>query len=1130
MRHLTFILTLLLLTGFTVKAQQQISGTVTNAGSGDPIPGVTIYVKSQQTIGTTTNMDGNYTLSGVPGDAETLVFSFVGMETQEVAIQGRNQIDVQLQPTAQELEQVVVTALGIRREEKRLGYSVSQVSGDEMAEAEAINPIEALQGQAAGINIESTDGGVFGGSQFSIRGPSTLGNDNMPIFVVDGVILDNAPSGGSEWSANPSDWGNQIRNLNPQNFESVSILKGSAATALYGSRAINGAVVIETKSGERGQGLGIRVNHTSSMRYVYDTPELNNTYGPGTVAGFVSYGDTDANGDYYRFDTRNQFAYRTVDGEQVPSLLNMSGIHFGPKYSENGNVMVEDYDHTMVPYRPRPNNWINAYDVGFTNNTNLTLDGGSDETTFYLSMNFKQDKDIYPKTRFNKYSGMLKASHDLTDFLTIHGSMTYTHSNPQNPPENFGSQFTAYSFNRMYNTKKYNKEEVWQADHGGTPSNAYGDEYADVPGNSFWFNMYKDFTERRENTYRPIVRVTADATDWLSFTAEGNMNIFNETRETKNLGSDYQNEGGSYYLRHGHNQRMTGKLTGQVNREFGDFIFDATLGGELYYQKSSNSWVETRGGLTVPGQFFIGNSKRDRRNSASVGGEKQINSAYALLSLSWKNQLYLDVTGRNDWSSALVYANGTGNYSYFYPSISGSWIFSDSFGLPGWISFGKLRASWAEVGNDTDPYYINQGYSVSTQELPTGNIYTNGVSTTLFDPDLSPEQKQSVEFGANMQFFNGRLGFDFTYYKENTYDQILDIPAPSISGVSNQRINAGNIQNKGIELSVNGSPLRTNDFSWDLTFNYTRNRNKIISLHPTVGEWKNLSGSPSYGNYRIGSAAFIGGEYGVLLSDSKARLYEGENTEYHGKRQLTWNSTTRTPMYQRSDVQRVGSIQPDFVGSIKSAFSYKNLSFSFLLDGRIGGDVASFTSRYGTAWGYLESSTKAHNVHESGISWTSQYEETQGREYTTGVIPKGVFADGTQIQTPDGSTQDVGGMTFQEAYDEGYVEPAFHSAWQYWQHSWGTGVLTDQWFYELSYLALRNVSLSYSFPRRIAESIGFQSLNLGLKARNVLYLYNNSPNKMHPEGFRGNQSSYSYFERTPAPYSRTISLRLNLGF
>ena len=301
-------------------------------------------------------------------------------------------------------------------------------------------------------------------------------------------------------------------------------------------------------------------------------------------------------------------------------------------------------------------------------------------------------------------------------------------------------------------------------------------------------------------------------------------------------------------------------------------------------------------------------------------------------------------------------------------------------------------------------------------------------------------------------------------------------------------------------------------------------------MHPTVGEWKNLSCSPSYGNYRIGSAAFIGGEYGVLLSDSKARLYEGENTEYHGKRQLTWNSTTRTPMYQRSDVQRVGSIQPDFVGSIKSAFSYKNLSFSFLLDGRIGGDVASFTSRYGTAWGYLESSTKAHNVHESGISWTSQYEETQGREYTTGVIPKGVFADGTQIQTPDGSTQDVGGMTFQEAYDEGYVEPAFHSAWQYWQHSWGTGVLTDQWFYELSYLALRNVSLSYSFPRRIAESIGFQSLNLGLKARNVLYLYNNSPNKMHPEGFRGNQSSYSYFERTPAPYSRTISLRLNLGF
>lgn len=1129
MKQLVFILAMIFFAGFTAKAQQEISGTVINAESGDPIPGVTIIVKSQQSIGTTTDMEGNYTLTGVPEDAETLVFSFVGMETQEVPIEGRSEIDVELAPSAEEIEEVVVTALGIERQEKRLGYSMSKVSGKEMADASAINPIEALQGQAAGINIESTDGGVFGGSKFSMRGPSTLGGDNLPIFVIDGVILDNPPSGGSEWSANPSDWGNQIRNLNPQNFESVSVLKGSAATALYGSRAINGAVVIETKSGEMDQ-LGIQVNQTSSVRYVYDTPDMNNTYGPGTVAGFVDYGETDENGDYYSYDTRNQFATRTVEGEEVPSLLNMSGLHFGPKYSEYEDMMVEGYDRNMIPYRPRPDNWMNAYDVGLTNNTNLTLRGGSGETNFYLNMGFKSDKDINPETRLTRYSGLLKASHNLTDYLTIEGSMTYTHSVPENSPTNIGSQYTAYSFNRMYNTEKYKDPDVWQADHGGTPQSDYGDEYAEVPNHNMWFNIYKHHTERRENTYRPILKVTANATDWLTFTAEGNVNIFNTVEESKNLGSGYQNEGGSYNLGHDHNRRMTGKFTSQINREFGDFVFDATLGGEIYHQKRSGSSVGTDGGLVVPGQFFMGNSRRDRNNSASVGNEKQITSAYALTSFSWKDQVYIDLTGRNDWSSALVYADGSGDYSYFYPSISGSWIFSESFTLPGWMSFGKLRASWAQVGSDASPYFINQAYSVSTQELSSGNIYTNGVSTTLVDPGLSPEQKRSIEFGANMEFIDGRLGFDFTYYKENTYDQIMDIPAPNISGVNNQRINAGNLQNKGIELSVTGTPLRMNDLEWDLTFNYTRNRNKIVSLHETVGDWKNLAGNPTYGNYRVGSAAYIGGEYGVLLSDSKPRVYEGDNTENHGKRQLTWDNTTRTPMYQRSDVQRVGSVQPDFLGSVKSDLRYKNLSFSFMLDGRIGGHVASFTNRYGTAWGNMESSTKAHNVHESDITWTSQYDDTEGREYTTGVIPQGVFADNTEISTPDGGKQDVGGMTFKEAYEQGYVEPAFHSAWQYWQHNWANGVITDQWLYELNYLALRNINLSYSFPQNVARDIGFQSLAVSLKARNVLYLYNSSPNDMHPEGFRGNQADYSYFERTPRPYARSVSLQLNIGF
>ena len=1123
MKRFLFFITILLFAGFSVNAQQEITGTVTNAESGDPIPGVTIYVQGQQTFGTTTDMDGNYTLTGVPEDAEALVFSFVGMETQQVSIQGRSQIDVQLKSTAQELEEVVVTALGIERENKRLGYSVSEVSGDEVAEANAINPVEALQGKAAGINISSTDAGAFGGSKFSIRGASTLESNNMPIFVVDGVILDNKTSGGSEWSGSPNDWGNQLRNLNPQNFESVSILKGSAATALYGSRAINGAVVIETKSGQKGEGLGIQVSQTTSAQYVYDTPELQNEFGPGTLAGYVSYGETDEDGDYYRFDPGSQFNYRTMDGEEVPTLIGSSGLNFGPRFSSLDQI--QGYDQEMTSYQAYPDNWKNAYETGISSNTDITLRGGTDQTTFYMNSSIKLDKGIYPREQFNKYSGMLKASHDLADFLTIHGSVSYTHSNPKNPPHNFGDDYTAYSFSRAYSTEKYVDSDVYVADHGGVPNNAFGDENGYVPGNSIWFSVYKNTDERTENTWRPILRLTADATDWLSFTLEGNMNIYSYRSETKNLGQDYQNEGGYYQLYHHYEQQETGKLTATLNREFGDFTFDATLGGEIYHTKTSESGANTNGGFVVPGQFFLDNSKEDRDNWSWIGGEKQISSAYALLSFSWNDQVYLDLTGRNDWSSSLVYADESGDYSYFYPSISGSWIFSETFTMPGWMSFGKLRASWARVGNDTNPYEINQGYGVNTLQTESGFIYTNGFDRTLISPNLSPEQKRSIELGADIRFFNGRLGLDFTYYKENTFKQILSVPAPTTSGVTSQMVNAGNIQNQGIEASLNTTPIQTNDFEWNLDFHYTRNRNKIISLHEDVGDYKLLAGSPTYGNYRIGSAAYIGGDYGVLLSDILPA------TNDNGEKILNWDNTSRSAYYKRSgDVQRIGSIQPDFVGSVSNSFRYKNWNFSFLIDGRFGGDVASFTNRYGTAWGYMETSTDNLDAEHGGMTWTSQYPDTQGRTYDDGVIPEGVFADGTEIQGPDGNVHDVSGMSYQEAYDQGYVEPSHASAHTYWNHSWGAGVITDNWFYELNYLALRNVGINYTLPASFARSIGFQSMSVGLKARNVLYLYNSSPNDMHPEGFRGNQSDYSYFERTPQPYSRTISLRLNVGF
>lgn len=1112
---------------------QQVTGTVQDAKTGNVMPGVNILVKGT-TTGTATDGQGHFKLQ-VPSLNDTLVVSFIGYETKTIPIKGRNSITISLTPSAVLGEELVVTALGISRKKRRLGYSFATVEGEDIAKTHAINPVAALQGKVAGVSISGGDGGIFGGSKFSIRGASTLGGNNMPIFVIDGVVLSNPTSGASEWSAGPSDWGNQLKNLNSANFKSVTVLKGAAATALYGTRAINGAVVIKTKSGSFGSGIGVRVSQTTGMRYVYDTPTLQNEFGPGTIAGSIDYGKKDADGNYYRFDT-GQFHYREVNGKRVPTLVGSGTLNFGPAFSSLDNI--QGYAKEMVPYRAYPNNWEEAYDTGIMSRTSITMSGGSEDFSFYVNGTIDANTGVYPKQKFNKYSGMFKANYQFTDYLNVKGSITYTHSVPMNPPANIGSQYTAYTFTRAYPTEKFKHEKVYVADHGGVPSTQYGDKYATVPGNSFWFSTYKYTTRRIENTWRPILTVSADVTEWLNLSLTGNMNVFNYTAETKELGQGYRNEGGYYRLGQHREQQENVQFTAQMTRDFGDFGLDATVGAELFHTETVETGSNTNGGLIVPGRFFMDNSKDQLSSWAYVSQEKQIASLYALISLSWKDQLFLDITGRNDWSSTLVYADGSGDYSFFYPSVSASWIFSETFDLPDWISFGKLRASWARVGSATNPYSINQGYGLGLIQLPNGNIYTNSFEQILISPNLKPEQKRSYEFGVNLEFFEGRFGIDFTWYKENTFNQILDIPAPITSGATAQRINAGNIQNKGIELSVNVTPIRTKEFSWDLTFNYTRNRNKIISLHEDVGDYKLLAGNPSYGNYRIGSAAYIGGDYGVLLSDIAPARYQATDAQgnpiespKNGMKVLVYDKTSRSAYYKRSgDVQKIGSIQPDFVGSMSSSLHYKNWSLSFVIDGHFGSNVASFTNRYGTAWGYMQSSTKGLNAEHGGITWTSHYNGTEGRTFDDGVIVEGVFADGTVVTTPKGVKKDIGGMTFRKALEAGYIEPSHASAVTYYNNSWGTGTINDTWFYELNYIALRQVSIYYTLPTSFTKDLGLRNVQIGLMSRNVLYLYNSSPNNMHPETFRGNSAAYSYFERTPRPYSRSIFLSIDFSF
>lgn len=1016
---------------------------------------------------------------------------------------------------------------------------MTEVKGEELAKTNTVNPVSALQGESAGVSIGASDGGLFGNAKIQVRGVSSLNSsNNQPIFVVDGVILENNISGKSaDWETSADDFGNILKNLNPDDYKSVSVLKGAAATALYGSRGINGVVLIETKNGAGAKGLGVSVKHSLGVDHVYATPELQTEYGQGIMAGFIGYGKTNANGQYFRFDTE-QFYY---DANGNPTRINhpRGSFGYGPKFNEN--TMIVDYDGNLVPYVPYKNNVLKVYNLGVSNTTSVSLTGGNEKGNFYLSDSYNQRTGVLPNNGFTRNSLLFSGAYNLATWLKAEASISYTFSEGKNPRNDLAANFLDGTWTNQYDVAKYKQNQYWQAKHGGLPNANYGDEYAYVPGKGIWFTYNHHNQVRNENVVRPIVKLSAEILKNLNLRLEGNVNYYTIKQEDKQLGSGYANDGGYYSIYHYRDVSQTGKISLDYTKNIIDGLSAyAVIGGEIWTQEKSDTRVRTDGGLIVPGRFYLKNSKKTPvADTGGVFGTKQINSLYFLTSFSLKDQLFLDVTGRNDWSSALVYTDGTGNYSYFYPSVSSSWIFSQTLGLPSWVSFGKLRASWAQVGSDTDPYSINKGYALGSYEMSNGNnIYLNEISTTLVDKSIKPERKNSYEIGLDARFFNNRLGFDIAYYDEYITNQIGDIPLPNASGFKSLLTNIGTLRNYGFELKVDAKPIRTDNFVWDIAFNYWRNRTQVTDLHEDYGAYKVLGGTPTYGNFRIASVAFEGGEYGVLMSDSAPKKFQakdanGNNIDdpRNGMPILKWTNNGRSAYYERSgEVEEIGKIQPDFEGSLKNTFTYKGISLSVMLDARFGGYMASFSNRYGTANGFLNTSLKGRDAHHGGITWTSQYPDRKGQTFSDGVIVEGVFAPGTNVQTPAGATQDISGLTYKEAMDKGYIEPSHASTYNYFKNSWAQGVVNDDWFHEVNYVALRNISLGYTLPSEVSKRLKMRNLYLGVNLRNLGYLYNSLPNKLNPESFRGTTSSESFLERSFVPYTASYTFSVAIDF
>ena len=1108
--------------------ERTITGKVTD-DEGSPLPGVNILVEGT-TIGTITDAEGNYSLV-VPDQASVLVFSFVGYENQKVSINNRATIDVVLQ-TGIMLNPLVITALGIEQEKRKLGYTVTELKGEELAQSNEINPINALQGRVAGVQIDQGGGGLFGTSKILIRGNSTLSNNNQPIFVIDGVFIDNDIFGGTG-----RDFGNNLKNLNMEDFESVSVLKGSAAAALYGSRAINGVILITTKKGRRNQGIGVSVNQSFNVFQPFKGPEFQNVFGGGTVGAFF----TDRRDPNYQQDEAwrtKVFPIDPASGQPyIDPQINRELENWGPRMQGQD---VLNYDGTPTKYLPQPDNFLDAFRNGWGSITSIALDGGTEKSTFRASYTHNNSQGVVYNNNLKKNGLSLRATHELTNFLDVDASVDYTTFEGRNPPRLGGlDAFASYNFGKLfswvlprnYDTKYWMERERYTSVLGGAPNPADPDEPNKAPESRFWFSLFENNYLQSEESLRGRLALTAKVTDWAQVRLEGNFFNNYTKNENKELGQGQNFTGGLYGL--GHSFRKSNFLKGMVmfNKYLTENLeVNAYIGGESQHFDRTFNYSETSGGLNYPGNFFLANSVNPQISRGGFSERKTINSLYSSVDFSFKDQLFLLATWRGDWSSALTYSDGSGNNYFNYPAVSLSWIFSETLNLPAWLGHAKLRTNIAALGRDASPFALNPGFSFNGFTTIDGNNLPLSTfsNRSVLQPNIKPERKIAKEIGLEIRLLNNRLGVDLSLYQDNTKNQILSIPSPVESGVDAILINAGNIQNRGIELSIDGVPLKTNTFEWSSMLNFSRNRNLIVDLYKGREEY-NLGADIG----EISTWAVVGKSYGTLRSSIHAKRFQAVNSEgdpidhpNNGMPQLNWRGDARAAFPARSnEIEDVGDINADFRAGWSNTFSYRNFSLGVLLDAKVGGDFVLLSYRYGTHTGVLPNTLHGRDAEYGGITWTSAYD---GQTYDDGLIPEGVFAIGQTVTQPDGSQADVGGMTYQEAYDLGLVEPTHAPQFYYRYGSSSTGV-SDFWIFESTWVSVREISLSYKFPQKLVERIGLNGMSFSLIGRDLFYLYNSLPFDFNPASNNSNNTAFSG-EQGFLPMTRSIGGTLRFQF
>ena len=1034
-----------------------LSGTVKDV-QGSPMPGVAVLIKGT-TLGVVTQNDGTYSLSMGQADKDAvLVFSFLGFKTQELKWNGKTVIDVTLEEERQELEGVVVTALGIKREEKGLGYSTQTVTEKMMSDATPTNWASALVGKVAGANILSTSSGPISSARITLRGDASLNIDgNNALIVLDGVPLNSQMTGDGSNSYGaggggdvPVDYGNGIADINPNDIASIQVLKGATAAALYGSRAANGVMLVTTKSGvnKKKKYLGVTFNSNSSFDRVLHWPEFQEEYGQGDLK-------TNASGKLY---------YSYGDSEDGAASGNVA-LSFGPKL--DGSLYYQ-YDPETQQMGTVRTPWVKRnhrkafWQTGYTLVNSIAIDGSSEKSAVRLSLTYTKNEWIMPNTGFNWIAVSGSFQNQVTDKLRVSAKVNYVKRQSDNLPatgyNNSSIPYFMILTNPSVDVRWY--QQRWVKGKEGREILRPFSPWLDNP----YVIAYECLNPMEKHGVVATGSIIYEFSPKWELMIRSGIDLSFDTREMirpyglKNFPKGYYQQQDVFSY-----ENNTDVLLTYRNQLSNSFNLSVSVGANRMDNKYKMQQAYVKD-LITPGVYKLSNGVAAPITTFTERN-KRVNSVYGTATLSYANKIFLDVTGRNDWSSTLP----SGNNSFFYPSVSTSFILSDLFRLPEQISFAKLRASWAQVGNDTDPYKTAKYYNTSA--FPG----SASVSPTLYNARFKPEISNSIEVGLDWRMFKQRFGLDLAFYNNITRNQILDVPMDQTTGYTKATMNSGKVRNRGIELQLDGTPVKTKNFTWNSTFTWAKNYNKVLSLAAGLTDGQTIAYT---GGTNCALIAKVGGSIGDIYGYKLKRAPDG---------QVVWKDgiTART-----TEFEYVGNAYPAWKAGFSNEFSYKNFRVSILFDGQWGGIVYSQTH---------------HKMTEHGtLKHTLKYRENPNFE----VVGEGVMLDERGQYVPNNVPISV---------SKYYAD--------YWRRA---NVETNS--FDASFLKLREARIEYTIPSAGLNKIGIERLTLALYGRNLAMWTKDFPVYDPEVATLNNGTIVPGSEMGQLPSTRTMGFNLTLKF